>query len=78
MHTLTNLHNWAVYSYSYFEALDVVAGLSEVNAERLVVVIEEHAEEVLDHQVGLDVPHRPEPRTGHANEDADPIPSEVK
>ena len=49
-----------------------------MNAERVVVVIEEHAEEVLDHQVGLDVPHRPEPRTGHANEDADTIPSEVK
>ena len=31
---------WAVY----FEALDIVAGLSEVDAERLVVVIEEHAE----------------------------------
>ena len=26
------------------EALDIVAGLSEVDAERLVVVIEEHAE----------------------------------
>ena len=58
----------------YFEALGIVAGLSEVNAERLVVVIEEHAEEVLDHQVGLDVPHRPEPRTGHANEDQTSIP----
>lgn len=78
MHRPTQYADIHVLQAVYFEALGIVAGLSEVNAERLVVVIEEHAEEVLDHQVGLDVPHRPEPRTGHANEDADTIPSEVK